>query len=221
MKIKQYLTIIIVIIGLLGGTAAGLWLSGNKHFFSASKAEPLKNLANASKGAESPQTKGAENAPVTIEEFADFQCPPCAALHDEIKKLEREYDSKLSVVHRHFPLDSHNNANAAAQAAEAARLQGKFWQMTDLLYEHQEEWSEMGNPRQAFVGYAKNLNLDQEKFLRDMDSPETKARIQADKTRGESIDVSATPTLFINGVEVGADSMTPEGIRQLISKAVR
>lgn len=221
MKIKQYLTILIVITGLLGGTAAGLWLSGNSQFFSTSNAEPLKNLANASRGAESPHTKGAENALVTIEEFADFQCPPCAGLHDEIKKLEEEYGSKLRVVHRHFPLDSHNNAIAAAQAAEAAALQGKFWEMSDLLYKHQEEWSEMGNPRQAFVGYAKNLNLDQEKFLRDIDSPETKERIEADKARGDSINVSATPTLFIDGIEASSDSMTSEGIRDLINKAVR
>jgi protein-disulfide isomerase len=223
MKIRRYLTAVIIIIGLLGGTAAGLWLARSAGKPSASvNQQPLRELAQASKGAESPQSKGTETAVVTIEEFADFQCPPCAKLHEEIKSFESEYGSKLRVVHRHFPLETHNHAVAAAQASEAAALQGKFWQMCDLLYEHQEEWgSESVDARQVFAGYAKNLNLDMEKFLRDMDAPETRQRIEADKLRGESINISATPTLFINGSEVPADLMSSEGIKGLINDASR
>jgi protein-disulfide isomerase len=221
MKLRQYLTTIIIIVGIIAGTTAGVWLSRNWKSLSSSNSQPVRNLANASKGAESPQTKGTDNAVVTIEEFADFQCPPCARFHGEIKDFEREYGSKLRVIYRHFPLESHNHSVEAAQASEAAALQGKFWQMYDLLYERQDEWSENADARKVFVEYAKNLNLDVEKFLRDMNAPEIKARIEADKKRGDSIDIQGTPTVFINGREVPSDSMTTEGIKSLINEAIR
>src|SRR5688572_10146142 len=100
MKIKQYITTIIIIVGLLGGTATGLWLARSGKLSSTSNTEPIRNLAKAAKGASLPQTKGADNAVVTIEEFADFQCPPCAQLHPEIKKLEKDYAGKLRVIFR-------------------------------------------------------------------------------------------------------------------------
>lgn len=221
MKIKRYITIILIIGGLLTGTAAGVWLSRNAKLFSASNTEPIRNLSNASKGAEPANSKGAEGAPVTLEEFGDFQCPPCANLHEEIKKLEGRYGVRVRLVFRHFPLESHDYAFEAAQASEAAARQGKFWEMHDLLYERQKDWSENNNVREAFSNYAKILNLDAEKFLRDMDSAEVKARIQSDKERGDSVDISGTPTLFINGSEVPPDSMSPEGIQKLIEEALR
>ena len=213
MKIKQLVTIMVVIIGLLGGSAVGLWLSGSW--------QSRPNLSKASSGAQPAHIKGAENAVVTLEEFGDFQCPPCANFHEEIKTLQEEYGSKLRVVYRHFPLSSHKNAFQAAQASESAALQGKFWEMQNLLFERQNEWSESDNPREVFINYARSLNLDETKFVQDMDLPQVKERIQSDKERGDSVNISATPTLFVNGEEIPSESMTAEGIRQAIDSAIR
>jgi protein-disulfide isomerase len=213
MKLKQFVTIGIIILGLLGGTAVGLWLSG--------KWQSPPSLSKASTGAQPAHTKGSENAVVTLEEFGDLQCPPCANLHEEIKLLQEEYGTKLRIVYRHFPLESHKHAVEAAQAAEAAALQGKFWEMQNLLFERQDEWSESNNVRQSFIGYARQLNLDEPKFVQDMDSPQVKERINSDKQRGDSVSISATPTLFVNGEEIASESMSAEGIRKAVDSAIR
>jgi protein-disulfide isomerase len=220
MKIKNYLTMILIVGGLLAGSAAGLWLSGNKKVFSVS-GEPLRNLSKAAIGAEPPQIKGNGSAEVTLEEFGDFQCPPCARLHAEVKKLEQEYGSRIQIVYRHYPLASHKQAMNAAEAAEAAAQQGKFWEMYDLLFERQEDWSEKSNARELFINYARMLKLDVEKFTRDLDSPQIRERIEADKKRADSIDISGTPSLFINGQEVSPEAMNPQAIRDEINAALK
>jgi protein-disulfide isomerase len=219
---KRYLTIIIIIVGLIGGTLSGLWLSRLRSFEAAlDNPEPIRNLSEASAGAASPQSKGSETARVTVEEFADFQCPPCAALHDEIKKIEREFSpGQVRFVFRHYPLDMHEQAMLAAQISEAAALQGKFWEMQNLIYEKQQEWSEKSNAAEIFDDYARSLNLDMEKFRGDINNTQIKERIEADKKRGESINLGGTPSLFINGREVSSESMTSDGIRNAIKAAL-
>ena len=223
MNIKRYVTFVLIIIGLLAGTAAGLWLSKRGETTQASETlGPPKNLSRASPGAQPAHVKETNESAVTIEEFADFQCPPCARLHGEIKKLEKDYGAKLRIIFRHFPLtDIHEQAVDAALASEAAAQQGKFWEMYDLLYERQNEWSEQANARQIFVGYANSIGLNTEKFTRDINDPKLKERVQADKQRGESIDIEGTPTLFINGKEIQGEAMTPGGIRAVINAAIQ
>jgi len=206
--------------GLLAGTAAGLWLSGNKIIFSAS-GEPIRNLSQAADGAEPAHLKGTSSAVVTIEEFGDFQCPPCSRMHAEMKKLEEEYGSRIQIIYRHYPLSAHGQALEAAQAAEAAALQGKFWEMHDFLFERQEEWSDKSNSRELFTDYARSLRLDVEKFSKDIDSSQVKERIESDKKRADSINVSGTPTLFINGREVSSEAMNPASIRDMINAALK
>lgn len=213
MKIKQLVTLMVVIVGLLGGTAVGLWLSGNW--------QSRPNLSKATSGAQPAHTKGSENAVVTLEEFGDLQCPPCAAFHEEIKTLQEEYGTKLRIVYRHYPLPSHKNAFQAAQASEAAALQDKFWEMQNILFERQDEWGESDNQRELFISYARSLNLNETKFVQDMELPQVKERIKSDKDRGDSIGISATPTLFVNGEEIPSESMTAEGIRKSIDSAIR
>jgi protein-disulfide isomerase len=172
-------------------------------------------------GADPPRSKGKENAPVTIEEFGDLQCPPCAAMHPALQKIEKEYGDRVRVVFRHFPLTQmHPYALEAAQAVEAAGMQGKFWELHDWMYVQQDKWSQAPNARQMFLQQAQNLGLNVEKFRQDMNSAEVKQRIILDYNRGVSLGVTGTPTLFINGKQVTSDQMTDEGIHALINSSL-
>jgi protein-disulfide isomerase len=147
--------------------------------------------------------RGRADAPVLIEEYGDFKCPPCGFFHPILKRLEGEYQTQLRVAFHHFPLRAmHKNAAEAARAAEAAALQGKFWQMHDLLFEKQKEWNEAATARPVFQGYARTLGLDVQKFTQDMDSTTVSNRVMADETGGTARGVTGTPTVFMNGREV-------------------
>jgi len=149
---------------------------------------------------DSHQTKK-ENAKITIVEFADLQCPACGAAHPIVKAMKEEYKDSVNFVFRHFPLDSHKNAFAAALASEAAAKQGKFWEMQDKLFDTQEDWSDEANPTNKFVDYAKELGLNEEEFKKSLESREFEAKIRSDYMDGVSLGVSSTPTTFINGVK--------------------
>ena len=165
--------------------------------------------------------RGGANAAVTIEEFGDFECPPCGILHPELIKLEREYGDRLRVIFREFPLTQmHKYAYDAARAAEAAGMQNKFWEMHDLLYEKKEEWSLAPDPRAMFVEYAKVLGMDGERFSRDMLGDLAALRVGLDMRRGKSLGVTGTPTLFINGRRMDPSEMTPDGLRAAVNKAL-
>jgi protein-disulfide isomerase len=216
-------TVAVILLGLLAGTAAALWFSGRGPFRKPPPAEAPADLSKAAPGAEPPRARGG-SAPgaVTLEEFADFQCPPCGRLHPELKKIEGEYGERLRVVFRHLPLGSiHDHALEAALAAEAAGAQGKFWEMRDLLYERQGEWSVVEPARPVFVGYARQLGLDAERFERDVDAPETRARVETDVNRADTAHVQATPTLFLEGRELSAPERTPGGLRAAIDAALK
>jgi protein-disulfide isomerase len=173
-------------------------------------------------GAQPPHTLGAPDARVTIEEFGDFQCPSCGIIHPALKKLESEYGSRISFTFREFPLAQiHPNAVEAARAAEAAGLQGHFWEMHDRLYDYQAAWSDSKEVRSVFAQYATDLGLDSARLRRDMDSDLVKERLAADQRRGVSLRVTGTPTLFINGREVPADALTEGGLRALIESGLK
>ena len=210
-----------IVAGALVGTLTGLLLFRSDLFRSAPPVEPLKELSKAAAGAEPPHVRGEAGAPVTIEEFADFQCPPCRKLHPELKKIESEYGNRLRVIFRHLPLSMHEHAMMAARAAEAAGAQGRFWEMHDLLFERQREWSDTADVRPLFIGYAREIGLDVERFTRDMDGTEAEARVLSDQKRAESVDITGTPTLFINGVEIPAEAMSAEGLRAAINAALK
>ncbi|HYE16170.1 MAG TPA: DsbA family protein [Pyrinomonadaceae bacterium] len=157
-------------------------------------------------GAPSPNAVGPANAPVVLEEFSDFQCPACARLHPSLKKIEDDYGSRVRVVFRHFPLQQmHKNAFSAARAAEAAGLQGKFWEMHDRLFETQNEWKDSPEPRPLFAMFASRLGLNVEKFRADMERQDIADRVRADYNRGMSLGVGGTPTIFLNGRELPAE----------------
>jgi protein-disulfide isomerase len=146
--------------------------------------------------------KGSKDAKVTIVEFGDFQCPACGAVHPIIGQLLTEYKDKVKFVYREYPLALHKNAGPAAQAAEAAGAQGKFYDMYDALFQNQKEWENSKNPMEQFEVYAKIIGLDVEKFKNDVESKKYEEKIQRDISDGNGVGVQATPTFFINGEEI-------------------
>ena len=187
----------------------------------APRASPLASAVSPQEpGAEPAHALGNANAPVTLEEFGDFECPPCGMLHPILKSLESEYGpAKLRIVFREFPLvPTHPHALAAARAAEAAGLQGKFWEMHDMIYEHQKDWHEAFDVRPIFEGYAKTIGLDVEQFTRDNTSEIVERRIFLDGKRAHSLGVQGTPTVFLNGREVPFESLPAEKLKPLIDR---
>ena len=178
---------------------------------------PENKTLSAKSDAEAPHIRGNPDAPVTLEEYGDFQCPPCGMFSAFLAQLEKEYDSRLRVVFRNFPLTMHEHAREAALAAEAAGLQGRFWEMHDVLYREQDSWSKAPNVRNLFESYAGTIGLDLNKFKNDMDSEQANARVDADRQRGESLGIKITPTLFINNQPLDSKDKNPEGIRAEIN----
>ena len=172
-------------------------------------------------GAEPAHTKGPANARVHIEEFGDFQCPPCAAFHPILEKMEQEFPKDLRVTFRHFPLPNHQHALRAASAAEAAGLQGKCWEMHALIYEHQQQWKDQFDARPVFEGYAQQIGLDMARFNRDLGGATVQQRILQDGKRAVSMGVKATPTVFINGREVHFTMLPEDKIRALIQQELQ
>ncbi|KKQ53119.1 MAG: Protein-disulfide isomerase [Candidatus Woesebacteria bacterium GW2011_GWB1_39_10b] len=147
--------------------------------------------------------KGRYQAAVILIEYGDFQCPACADYYPIVKRLSEEFPENLKVVYRHYPLIAiHNKAYDASRASEAAGRQGKFWEMHDFLYEKQVDWANAGNNKDLFIEYAKQLELDEEKFKSDFDSKEIEDKINNDLASGNSLGVNATPTFFLNGSKV-------------------
>ena len=158
------------------------------------------------------------SSPVVLDEYGDYQCPPCGILYPMLKQIESEYGSQLKIVFHHFPLAKiHKNAMAAARAAEAARNQGKFWQMHDRLYRNQDAWKDLDDPRPTFIGYAREFGMNADRFTRDMDSAEVEQRITSDMERGAAAGVTGTPTVFIEGHMLRYEATNLDGMRKGIN----
>ncbi|MFN0141099.1 MAG: DsbA family protein [Pyrinomonadaceae bacterium] len=171
---------------------------------------------NAPPGAQPPNQAGASTATVVLEEFADFQCGSCALKHPVLNEVKSMYGSRIRFVFRNFPLDMHDKAHDAAVAADAAGMQGKFWDMQNILFNNQAAWTADANYKQTWKGYADKIGLDVAKWEADMLGIAVKARVEEDKKRAKAIGVTSTPTLYINGVEVPFAQMTKEGLKTLI-----
>jgi protein-disulfide isomerase len=226
---KRYLPFIIIIIVLAGAVGVGILLAT----WSAHKSDSTFATTNQSTppGGNSPPSTQAPvqsaplarpnvkvSSPVVVEEYGDYQCPPCGQLYPELKQIEAEYGDQLRIVFHHFPLTKlHKNAMAAAHAAEAARNQTKFWEMHDRLYRNQKEWSELDDPRPVFISYARELKLNIPQFTADMESNLVDQRINADMQRAASMGISGTPTILIEGQMLRYDATNPEGLRRGIN----
>jgi len=199
--------------------------------------------AQGTPAAEPLHIRGNASARVTLEEYGDFQCQPCGRLFPVLTAVEHDYGDQLRVIFRHMPLHKHEHALLAARAAEAAQLQGRFWEMHDLLFQNSLRWTKGvdtvepdappsrrlesnvlamdGEVRDVFLRYAEILKLDLERFKQDIDSDAVKARVESDRARGAALGIDRTPTIYVNGHLVPPpSSLTPEGLHAAIDAAL-
>lgn len=150
--------------------------------------------------------KGNVDAPVTLVEYSDFQCPACAAFQPVLKEILATYGEKLRFEYKHYPLPVHPYAQQAAIAAEAAGQQGKFFEYHDALFEKQAEWSKSPTPVTSFTKYAEELNLDVEKFKQHQKSALLRDIVRADLNEAKELGLTGTPTFYLNGEKMEISS---------------
>lgn len=144
--------------------------------------------------------KGTATSTATLIEYSDFECPACASYYWLLKQVVPQLEGRVRFSYRHFPLrQSHANAQLAAQAAEAAGQQGKFWELHDRLFEGHDEWAGKPDARVRFTAYAQALGLDVARFTADLDARATADAVEADFQRGLAAGVRGTPTFYLNG----------------------
>src|ERR1044071_1308088 len=158
--------------------------------------------------------KGTANAAVTIVEFTDFECPSCARQHPVLDRIVSEFGDRVRLVVCDFPLSQHANARKAAEAAEAAREQGKYWEYASVLFRNQ---SALGVDK--LKQYATELGLDRTRFDAALDSSKFAAKVERDVTDGQRLGVNGTPTFYINGKRVSDRSY--EGLKATIEAALK
>jgi protein-disulfide isomerase len=159
-------------------------------------------------------SRGKKDAKVTVVEFSDFQCPFCSRAVTAVKELEQELKADVRVVWKHLPLPFHPNAMPAAVAAEAARQQGKFWEMHDRLFAGQQTLSDA-----AYVQHAKELGLDLPRFEKALKDPATRARVEEDAKAAAAAGVTGTPTFVVNGEPVVGSAGLKDAVRRQLEKA--
>src|SRR6185436_18844169 len=156
--------------------------------------------------------RGEATAPVTVVEFTDFQCPACAAMHPVLEEVLKSYGNKVRFVVRDFPLNQHENARKAAEAANAANAQGKFFEYAALLFKNQKALDVA-----SLMKYASDLGLNRARFDAELDRGVYAAEVKKDIEDGEIYGVGSTPTIFINGVQLRI--LNAEGLREAIDRA--
>jgi len=187
-------------------------LKEKHHVSVALEAPELPRIEVEAKG----PSRGPQAAPVTIVEFSDFQCPFCGREYPVIEKLMKEYDGKVRLVFRNFPLDFHPFAQKAAEAAACAADQSKFWELHNKMFENQQKLAV-----DDLKGYAKSVGVaDAAKFDKCLDSGEKKDQVQADMKAGSEAGVNGTPAFFINGIFVNG-AQPYEQMKQTIDRELK
>ena len=201
---KQIIIAVVVVVGIIVGA---MFIGGDNE---------------VAVGAESNNFYGQENGIVTVTEYADFQCPACASFFPIVTQVKEQFKDQVRFEFKHLPLvQIHPNATAAHRAAQAAANQGKFWEMHDLLFSRQQSWSSSTNPTAVFDEYARELSLDMDKYSADSQSSETLAIITADIDAAKRLNVSGTPTFFIDGELIDSASIgSVDGFSNAIQQAI-
>lgn len=235
-SIVPLIIIVVVLAAAVGGFA---WLystskspnsstnAANNRANTGNTARPGSNIAaNAPPGAAiGINSIGSPTAKVTIEEFADFQCPSCAVAHPVMKDVQAAFagNNNVRFVFRHFPLPIHDKSYDAAVAVEAAGIQGqpKFWAMMDQMMSNQQTWASSQNYRELWRGYAEKIGLDVAKWQDDVAGMAAKNRIDLDIQRARGIGVGSTPSIYINGRLIPFSDVNVPTMRQLIEAEIQ
>lgn len=205
----------IIGVSILG--LAGLVLIADK---STSTTEiPVENT-NLPKMTEDDIVVGDRNAQVTITEYADLQCPACAAVNPLTNRVLEEYSGKIKLVYRFFPLRGiHKNALISGQAAYAAHKLGKFTEMKDLLYSNQIDWESQGDPKEIFEGYASSIGLNVEEFRTIMNSEEAKKAVEDDEKEAIGLGLNSTPSFFIGNKQFSVSNY--DDLKKLVDEELK
>ena len=187
--------------------SARLRKNANIRWLITEPAQPVQNIS-----VDDDPARGDANAPVTVIEFTDFQCPACAAMHPVLEDVLKSYGNKVRFVVRDFPLNQHEHARKAAEAANAANAQGKFFEYITLLFKNQKA---LDIP--SLKKYASELGLDRARFDAALDRSVYAAEVKKDVTDGEMYGIGSTPTIFVNGVQLR--TLSAEGLREAIDRA--
>lgn len=210
----SWIIFVIVTVGIL---ALLVGLSGNSKLDVSVVDVNAVQSANDQNGNIGDHIFGKADSKVTLIEYGDFQCPPCASIHPGIKSIIELYKDQMQFIFRNFPITtSHANAKAAAGTAEAAGLQGKYWEMHNKIYESQSSWSNLSGTERTdfFAGYARDLGLDMDKYnaalAETLDSTSITTKINYDYALGKKAGVSATPSFYLNGVRLDSSTLGDE-----------
>lgn len=210
---KQFLLVLIACVLGLGGV---FWFTRDKK----STTTPPSNSSSQGKLSNNVYGKGTKN--VKLVEYGDFQCPACGQFFSLVQVVKQKYQNEITFQFRHFPLvQIHKNAMAAHRSAESAAKQGKFWEMHDMLYQQQENWSESSNATKIFESFAQQLGLDMQKYKQDFSSSEINDIINADQQEGQRVGVSSTPTFYLNDKKIDDPPKDVEGFSKLIDEAIK
>ncbi len=179
---KQVIIAVLVIVGIIASAT----------FFGKDKEVVVGTASN--------NWYGQGQGTITVTEYADLQCPACASFFPIVTQVKEQFKDKVRFEFKHFPLvQIHPNATSAHRAAQAAAAQNKFWEMHDLLYQNQQAWQSSSNVSAIFEQYAAEIDLDTTKYKADVASSDVLAAINADIAAGKQLNVSATPTFFVDG----------------------
>jgi len=186
--------LVILAVGVAAALAIAMYLSSRGEEPTTTLGAPV--LADVSGAG---HVQGAENPAITLVEYGDYECPHCAEYHLILSDVMRRLPNELALEFHHYPLPVGPNSITASLAAEAAGEQGRYWEMHDALFETQRQWSGRTDAREIFTSMAGQLGLDTARFRQDLESDEIGSRIIADKLRGNALQITGTPTFFING----------------------
>ena len=214
---RRYLPFLIVATVALITLGSGLFLYRAKRPALPSSKSSTTPAADETRGL---HVRGSAAAPVTLEEFGDFECPPCGTMSGVLHGAEEKYGARLRLIFHQFPLAMHVHAREAALASEAAHLQGRFWEMHDLLYQEQPIWTKAPDVPSLFNSYAGKIGLDVDRFKKDMQGTEAKTRVAMDQKLGTARGVTSTPTIFINNVILPPTSLNPKDLHAAIDAAL-
>jgi len=201
----------IIIIGV------AVFLFGGKGSLDKSQAAPIDQSILVHKDSHIEKSK---NNKVTLIEFGDFQCPACGATYPIVQQILNAYKDDVTFVFKNYPLPIHQNSRIAAEAAEAAGAQGKFFPMYEKLYDNQKDWGESKDPMKYFEQYAKQIKLNVDTFKKEVADQKYEKKIQADIDDGNKVGLNATPTFYINGVEI-VGGLPYDQFKQKIDDAIK